>query len=106
VDPRPVAEIDLLPVMPLPVQHCEPGLVGMVGMAGINGHIPWCRHLTESANFNYKNGKDVLGLRVAEIAKMVKSQKDCVTILCWNSECDKECDKNVSNKVIYILYSC
>jgi len=54
VDPRPVAEIDLLPVMLLLVQHCEPGLVGMVGMAGINGHIPWCRHPTESANFNYK----------------------------------------------------
>ncbi|KAH8354409.1 hypothetical protein KR084_010376 [Drosophila pseudotakahashii] len=40
------------------------------------------------------NGHDVLGLRVAEIAKMVKSQKDCVTILCWNSECDKDCDNN------------
>ncbi|XP_016959814.1 uncharacterized protein LOC108031113 isoform X1 [Drosophila biarmipes] len=40
------------------------------------------------------NGKDVLGLRVAEIAKMVKSQTDCVTILCWNSECEKDCDKN------------
>ncbi|EDV54069.1 uncharacterized protein LOC6554763 [Drosophila erecta] len=40
------------------------------------------------------NGHDVLGLRVSEIAKMVKSQKDCVTILCWNSECDKDCDTN------------
>ncbi|XP_033167273.1 uncharacterized protein LOC117145652 [Drosophila mauritiana] len=40
------------------------------------------------------NGNDVLGLRVSEIAKMVKSQKDCVTILCWNSECDKDCDTN------------
>ncbi|XP_017082579.2 uncharacterized protein LOC108115579 isoform X1 [Drosophila eugracilis] len=40
------------------------------------------------------NGKDVLGLRVAEIAKMVKSQTDCVTILCWNSECEKDCDNN------------
>ncbi|XP_016990083.2 LOW QUALITY PROTEIN: uncharacterized protein LOC108052242 [Drosophila rhopaloa] len=40
------------------------------------------------------NGLDVLGLRVAEIAKMVKSQKDCVTILCWNSECEKDCDNN------------
>ncbi|XP_050744772.1 uncharacterized protein LOC108031113 isoform X2 [Drosophila biarmipes] len=25
---------------------------------------------------------------------MVKSQTDCVTILCWNSECEKDCDKN------------
>lgn len=33
---------------------------------------------------------------MSEIAKMVKSQKDCVTILCWNSECDKDCDTNVS----------
>ncbi|XP_017131419.1 uncharacterized protein LOC108148739 [Drosophila elegans] len=40
------------------------------------------------------NGLDVLGLRVAEIAKMVKSQKDGVTILCWNSECEKDCDIN------------
>ncbi|XP_043654293.1 uncharacterized protein LOC122620751 [Drosophila teissieri] len=40
------------------------------------------------------NGHDVLGLRVSEIAKMVKSQKDCVTILCWNSECDKDCNNN------------
>ncbi|KAH8313253.1 hypothetical protein KR067_003037 [Drosophila pandora] len=40
------------------------------------------------------NGHDVLGLRVAEIAKIVKSQKDAVTILCWNSGCEKDCDKN------------
>ncbi|KAH8382976.1 hypothetical protein KR009_006132 [Drosophila setifemur] len=40
------------------------------------------------------NGNDVLGLRVADIAKIVKSQEDAVTILCWNSACEKDCDKN------------
>ncbi|KAH8284314.1 hypothetical protein KR018_002383, partial [Drosophila ironensis] len=40
------------------------------------------------------NGQDVLGLRVAEIAKIVKSQPDSVTVLCWNSGCEKDCDKN------------
>ncbi|EDW28187.1 GL27120 [Drosophila persimilis] len=40
------------------------------------------------------NGVDVLGLRVADVAKIVKSQKNCVTILCWNSGCEKDCDKN------------
>ncbi|KAH8356455.1 hypothetical protein KR200_004796 [Drosophila serrata] len=40
------------------------------------------------------NGNDVLGLRVSEVAQIVKSQEDCVTMLCWSSVCEKECDKN------------
>ncbi|XP_034660862.1 uncharacterized protein LOC117896571 [Drosophila subobscura] len=40
------------------------------------------------------NGVDVLGMRVADVATIVRSQKDCVTILCWNSGCEKDCDKN------------
>ncbi|KAH8341898.1 hypothetical protein KR059_003814 [Drosophila kikkawai] len=40
------------------------------------------------------NGTDVLGLRVAEVARIVKSQEDAVTLLCWSSNCEKDCDKN------------
>lgn len=40
----------MLPLL-MAVQYCG---CGLVGMTGINGRIPWCRHLAESANFNYK----------------------------------------------------
>ncbi|EDW80590.2 uncharacterized protein Dwil_GK11484 [Drosophila willistoni] len=40
------------------------------------------------------NDIDILGLRISEVSKLVKSQKDGVRVLCWNSGCEMDCDKN------------
>lgn len=34
-------------------------------------------------------------MRIAEVAQIVKSQRDHVTILCWNSDHEFDCDENV-----------
>lgn len=41
------------------------------------------------------NGEDILGLRVCEIAKRVRSREDAVTMLLWNSGVDPNCDPEV-----------
>ncbi|XP_062125340.1 uncharacterized protein LOC133838289 [Drosophila sulfurigaster albostrigata] len=40
------------------------------------------------------NGVDIVGMRIADVAQIVKSQKDAVTFLCWNSDCETDCDEN------------
>lgn len=40
------------------------------------------------------NDVDILGMRIADVAQIVKSQKDGVTFLCWNSDCKTDCDEN------------
>ncbi|XP_073818335.1 uncharacterized protein isoform X2 [Musca autumnalis] len=39
------------------------------------------------------NGFDVLGLRITEIAKLVKSSESQVTLLLWNSKCNSGCSE-------------
>lgn len=45
------------------------------------------------------NGFDVLGLRITEIAKLVKSSESQVTLLLWNSKCNSGCSQEVSMQV-------
>ncbi|EDW16854.1 uncharacterized protein LOC6575381 [Drosophila mojavensis] len=40
------------------------------------------------------NDIDILGMRIADVAKIVKSRKDQVTILCWNSNCQLDSEEN------------
>ncbi|XP_034488701.1 uncharacterized protein LOC117792605 [Drosophila innubila] len=40
------------------------------------------------------NDVDILGMRIADVAQIVKGQKDGVTFLCWNSDCQTDCDEN------------
>ncbi|KAL7729220.1 hypothetical protein ACLKA6_009678 [Drosophila palustris] len=40
------------------------------------------------------NGVDILGKRISDVAQIVKSQKDGVTFLCWNSNCKTDCDES------------
>ncbi|XP_032595842.1 uncharacterized protein LOC6568015 isoform X2 [Drosophila grimshawi] len=44
--------------------------------------------------YPWVNGIDIIGLQIVEIAQIVKSQRDEVTFLCWNSECKFDCDEN------------
>ncbi|KAM7363310.1 uncharacterized protein ACRADG_000264 isoform 1-T4 [Cochliomyia hominivorax] len=39
------------------------------------------------------NGCDVLGLRITEIAKLVKSSQHHVTLLLWSTNCNTKCDE-------------
>ncbi|XP_065366325.1 uncharacterized protein LOC135959177 [Calliphora vicina] len=39
------------------------------------------------------NGCDVLGLRITEIAKLVKSSQHQVTLLLWSTNCNTKCDE-------------
>lgn len=55
------------------------------------------------ANFYYKistkllqvNGEDVLGMRIADVANLVKSKNDHVNLLLWNTNLNQECDSNL-----------
>ena len=44
------------------------------------------------------NGCDVLGLRITEIAKLVKSSQHQVTLLLWSTNCNTKCNEEVSNE--------
>ncbi|XP_023176852.1 uncharacterized protein LOC111603487 [Drosophila hydei] len=40
------------------------------------------------------NDIDILGMRIADVAQIVKSRKDQVTILCWNSNCQQDSEES------------
>lgn len=41
------------------------------------------------------NSEDVLGMRVADVANLVKSKNDHVTLLLWNTNLDQQCESNL-----------
>lgn len=41
------------------------------------------------------NGEDVLGMRIADVANLVKSKNDHVNLLLWNTNLDQQCDSNL-----------
>ncbi|CAO1433297.1 unnamed protein product [Diamesa serratosioi] len=41
------------------------------------------------------NGEDVLGMRISDVANMVKSKGDHVTLLLWNTNLDQSCESNL-----------
>lgn len=41
------------------------------------------------------NGEDVLGMRIADVASMVKSKTDHVSLLLWNTNLDQACESNL-----------
>jgi hypothetical protein len=41
------------------------------------------------------NGEDVLGMRIADVAGMVKSKIDHVSLLLWNTNLDQACESNL-----------
>lgn len=41
------------------------------------------------------NGDDVLGMRIADVANMVKSKIDTVSLLLWNTNLDAACESNL-----------
>lgn len=41
------------------------------------------------------NGEDVLGMRIADVANMVKSKNDHVSLLLWNTNLDQMCESNL-----------
>ncbi|XP_030569159.1 uncharacterized protein LOC115768633 isoform X1 [Drosophila novamexicana] len=58
------------------------------------GTPAWLRGLKAGDCILKVNGVDILGMRIAEVAQIVKSQRDHVTILCWNSDHEFDCDEN------------
>jgi hypothetical protein len=45
--------------------------------------------------FSQVNGEDVLGMRIADVANLVKSKNDHVNLLLWNTNLDQQCDSNL-----------
>ncbi|CRK88694.1 CLUMA_CG002400, isoform A [Clunio marinus] len=41
------------------------------------------------------NGEDVLGMRIVDVANMVKSKNDIVSLLLWNTNIDQACESNL-----------
>lgn len=41
------------------------------------------------------NGEDVLGMRIADVANLVKSKNDHVSLLLWNTNLDQACESNL-----------
>lgn len=41
------------------------------------------------------NGEDVLGMRIADVANLVKSKNDHVSLLLWNTNLDQQCESNL-----------
>ena len=55
------------------------------------------------ANFQV-NGEDILGLRISDIAHLVKARTDCVTLLLWSTGNDPSCDPDVSFPIyVYLI---
>lgn len=45
--------------------------------------------------FSQVNGEDVLGMRIADVANLVKSKNDHVNLLLWNTNLDQQCESNL-----------
>lgn len=41
------------------------------------------------------NGEDVLGMRIADVANLVKSKNDHVNLLLWNTNLSQQCESNL-----------
>lgn len=55
------------------------------------------RNVTERSLSSYfqVNGEDVLGMRVADVASLVKAKLDHVGLLLWNTNLDQACESNL-----------
>lgn len=49
------------------------------------------------------NGKDVVGMKICDIAEIVKSNSEQVTLLLWNAGIEPHCTPEVNNKADFNL---